>query len=208
MTKSKKISVLFLIPDITGFTRFMTSADQDFAHYAIPKILKSLAKANRLDFSIAEIEGDAIFFYKTGRLPAIYKVAEQCKVIFNEFNRVIDSFRESDPEYFEKYLSQNQLGLKIIVHCGKISISRIEGRTKLIGEDVILAHKLLKNKITIPNYILLSENYLNKLKDKKVVNTWFNWEKLKNGHEDYDHFETVNYNYISLNECNNISCTF
>lgn len=202
--KNYKIPVFFCIPDITGFTKFMTTADDDFAHEVIPKILKAIIKSNMLDFSIAEIEGDAIFFYRTGRLPSVSKVAEQCKAIYEVFNNVLDSYKESHPEMHETYLGTEQLGIKIIIHYGMISITKIEGRTKLLGEDVILAHKLLKNKVKDFNYILLTNKYLDKLRDKKIVHTWFNWEKLKTGIENYEHFGEVPYNYISLNDCNNI----
>lgn len=206
MVKSNsKIPVFFCIPDITGFTKFMTSANNDFAHEIIPKILRMLVKSNILDMNIAEIEGDAIFFYKTGRMPAISKVAKQCQAIYEGFINCIESYKESDPVNYKKYLADNQLGIKMIIHTGLISITKIEGRTKLLGEDVILVHKLLKNNVPEFNYILLTSKYTNKLKDKKSVSNWFNWENLKEGIENYEHFGEVRYNYISLNYIKNIS---
>src|SRR6476661_5186728 len=95
-----------------------------------------------------------------------------------------------------KYLADNQLGLKIIVHTGLTSIAKIEGRTKLLGEDVILAHKLLKNTVPEYNYILLTSKYTNKIKDKKSLKQWFNWENLQEGKENYEFFGEVCYNYI------------
>ncbi|HET8829119.1 MAG TPA: DUF2652 domain-containing protein, partial [Pelobium sp.] len=197
-----EVPVFFCIPDITGFTKFITSTDNgEFANRVISNVLNKVASANILEMHIAEIEGDAIFFYKTGRLPAVKKVAKQCQLIYEAFNDSIASFEETDPELFAKHLSKNQLGIKIVVHHGHISLTEINGHIKLMGEDVILAHKLLKNSIQEPCYILLTNQYLEKLKDKKIVKTWFHWESLKKGKDKYEHFGVTNYSYISLVDC-------
>ncbi|MBK0384178.1 DUF2652 domain-containing protein [Pedobacter sp. SD-b] len=201
MNKKSTLPVFFCIPDLTGFTRFMTSTDPEFANKVITALLNKVIAANILEMNVAEIEGDAIFFYRTGRLPAVGKIAKQCTVIFETFNDVIASFEKNDNKNYEKYLAKNQLGIKIIIHYGHINITKIQGRVKLLGEDVILVHKLLKNSIAVPCYILLTDNYLEKIRDKKVVKNWFNWEKLKRGKDKYDHFGVTYYSYIALPEC-------
>jgi len=40
---------------------------------------------------------------------------------------------------------------------GEAAAAFIRGRTKLVGIDVILIHRLLKNSVPIPEYVLLSE---------------------------------------------------
>ncbi len=190
--------VFFFIPDLTGFTKFMTSTEPEFANKVITVMLNKLISANILAMNVAEIEGDAIFFYRKGRLPAVNKVAQQSKLIFETFNDVIAKFKESDPDHHKKYLSKNQLGIKVIIHHAYINITKINGRVKLLGEGVILVHKLLKNSINIPCYILLTDSYLEKLKNKKAVKNWFNWENLKRGKDKYEHFGVTYYSYISL----------
>ena len=202
MEKKSAVPVFFCIPDITGFTKFITSTeDSEFANRVISTVLNRVAAANILEMNIAEIEGDAIFFYKTGRLPAIKKVAKQCQLIYDTFLATIARFKQTDPQLYTKYLSANQLGIKIVIHHGHIGLTKINGRTKLMGEDVILAHKLLKNSITEPCYILLTNKYLDKLKDKKVVKNWFHWESLKKGKDSYEHFGVIHYSYIPLVNC-------
>lgn len=202
MGEKTAVPVFFCIPDITGFTKFITSTDDpDFANRVITTVLNNVVAVNILDMSIAEIEGDAVFFYKTGRLPAINNVAKQCQLIYDTFVSTIKAFETSHPELYAKYLSKNQLGIKVVIHHGHINLAKIKGRTKLMGEDVILAHKLLKNSIEEPCYILLTNSYLDKLKDKKVVKNWFHWESLKKGKENYEHFGVIHYSYISLVDC-------
>jgi len=156
----------FCVPDITGFTKFIATADIKFTKNLIPALLRKLIAANILKMRIGEIEGDAIFFYKTGRLPPVGKVAEQCKII----------------------------------HHGYISTANIKGRIKLLGTDVILAHKLLKNSIEDCNYILLTDKYLSKIKDSQNLDQWFHWEKLHTSMEVYEYMGEVGYHYITLDE--------
>ncbi|MBC7654348.1 MAG: DUF2652 domain-containing protein [Oligoflexus sp.] len=198
MDNKSTVPVFFFIPDLTDFTKFMTSTEPIFANKVITVMLNKMAGANILTMNIAEIEGDAIFFYRKGRLPAVNKVAQQSKLIFETFNEVIATFKESDPENHEKYLSKDQLGVKIIIHHAYINIAKINGKVKLLGEDVILVHKLLKNSINLACYILLTDSYLEKLRNKKAVKNWFNWETLKRGKDKYEHFGVTYYSYIPL----------
>ncbi len=190
----------FCVPDITGFTKFIATADIRFTKNLIPSLLRKLIAANILKMRIGEIEGDAIFFYKTGRLPPVGKVAEQCKIIYQTFSDFISSVEQTDPENYNLYLSDKQLGLKIIIHHGYISTANIKGRIKLLGTDVILAHKLLKNSIEDCSYILLTDKYLSKIKDSQNLDQWFNWEKLHTGMEVYEYMGEVGYHYITLDE--------
>jgi len=190
----------FCVPDITGFTKFISTADINFTKSLIPALLRKLIDSNILKMKIGEIEGDAIFFYKTGRLPAVGKVAEQCKNLYQTFSDFISSIEQNDPVNYNLYLADSQLGLKIIIHYGHISTANIKGRIKLLGEDVIIAHKLLKNGIEDYNYILLTEKYLSKIKDRQNLEQWFHWEKLRTGMETYEYLGEVGYRYISLDE--------
>ncbi|NEU09860.1 DUF2652 domain-containing protein [Flavihumibacter sp. R14] len=192
--------VFFCVPDITGFTKFIATSDINFTREVIPALLRKLIEANILKMSVAEIEGDAIFFYKAGRLPGVNRVAEQCKHLYKTFSDFLAKLKIDDPENYDKYLAENQLGLKIVIHHGHTSLANIKGRTKLLGEDVIIAHKLLKNGIPELNYLLLTERYLGKIRNKKKLERWFHWEELHSGREVYDYIGAVPYKYITLEE--------
>jgi hypothetical protein len=51
----------------------------------------------------------------------------------------------------------NELKLKFVAHVGEVATQTIKRRRKLIGTDVILVHRLLKNGVPVPEYVLLSE---------------------------------------------------
>jgi len=197
--KPDLIPAFFCVPDITGFTRFVATADITFAKEVIPALLRKLIDANILKMSVAEIEGDAVFFYRTGRLPSLNRVAEQCRLFYTTFLDFMSALEKSDPDSHDKYVA-DQLGLKVIIHYGLISSANIKGRTKLLGEDVIIAHKLLKNNVQEDNYILFTDKYLNKIKDPKKFRTWFHGEELIAGREEYEYIGEVGYHYISLEQ--------
>ena len=196
-SKNDLTPTFFCVPDITGFTRFVATADINFAREVIPALLRKLIDANILGMSVAEIEGDAIFFYKTGRLPSIARVAKQCELFFNIFFDFLESLKESPSENHSDELTEH-LGLKVIIHHGLVGTANIKGRTKLIGEDVIIAHKLLKNSVAEDNYILLTEKYLNKIKGVERVTKHFNNKSLLEGKEEYEYIGVIPFSYIPL----------
>ena len=51
----------------------------------------------------------------------------------------------------------NNLKLKFVAHVGEVATQTIRDRRKLVGIDVILVHRLLKNPVEVPEYVLLSE---------------------------------------------------
>ncbi|MEM9143060.1 MAG: DUF2652 domain-containing protein, partial [Bacteroidota bacterium] len=60
-------SLLFL-PDISGFTKFVQSTEVAHSQHVISELLEVLIDANTQQMELAEIEGDALFFYKEGEL--------------------------------------------------------------------------------------------------------------------------------------------
>lgn len=195
-TNNDLIPAFFCVPDITGFTKFVANSDISFTKEVIPNLLRRLIESNILKMNVAEIEGDAIFFYKTGRLPPVNRVAKQCKLFYSVFSDFLEMLEKNDPENHERYLAGNQLGLKMIVHFGHVSTANIKGRTKLLGEDVIIAHKLLKNSIGASSYILLTEKYLANIRNKGNLSMWFQVNELIPGVEQYDYIGEVKYHYV------------
>jgi hypothetical protein len=51
----------------------------------------------------------------------------------------------------------DNLKLKFVAHIGEVATQTIRDRRKLVGIDVILVHRLLKNAVQAPEYVLVSE---------------------------------------------------
>ena len=47
--------------------------------------------------------------------------------------------------------------LKFVAHVGEVATQTVRDRRKLVGIDVIHVHRLLKNPVQVPEYVLISE---------------------------------------------------
>jgi hypothetical protein len=191
------VPALICIPDMTGFTRFMSETDIDFSRKVIPPLLQTIVNSNVLDLKLSEIEGDAVLFYRTGPLPTLQELVEQCKMFYVDFGHRLTLLKQQHADDYKKHVSSSRLGLKIIVHYGEVSLSPIGDRVKLFGEDVITAHRLLKNSVPDQEYLLLTEKYLSNYTDKEL-DELFHWGRLEAHKDEYEHLGSVNYRYISL----------
>jgi hypothetical protein len=52
----------------------------------------------------------------------------------------------------------SDLKLKFVAHVGEVAIQKIKRQRKLIAMHVIFVHRLLKNPVQVPEYVLLSED--------------------------------------------------
>src|SRR5687767_3425445 len=83
---------LLFIPDISGFTRFITETEIDHSRVIIQELLEILINANNIGLEISEIEGDAILFYKFGDPPTLSELYKQVEKMFIEFHRSIITY--------------------------------------------------------------------------------------------------------------------
>lgn len=145
-----------LIPDISGFTKFVSETEFDIGRDITSSLLKVIIDSNTLNLKISEIEGDAVLFYKKDHItPA--QIKYQFEIMLNNFNYKINELKaETGIEI--------GLSLKLIAHYGEISTYEIGNFEKLYGKSVIEAHSLLKNSIDSNSYLLITDNLLNKSK--------------------------------------------
>jgi len=192
-------ATLICIPDISGFTRFMSDTNIELSAKVIPALLNEIIYANEVGLKVSEIEGDAVLFFKKGELPTFRDLINQCKSFFTQFYQQLDVLSKKYSD--EKGIGNvPKLGLKIILHFGEdVESVQIGNRIKLMGEDVIVAHRLLKNNINDDEYLLISDQLLNQYKDE-VIERDFGWGKLQDSDERYKHIGEVNYSYVKLNK--------
>ena len=117
--------------------------------------------ANRLNLTVSEIEGDAVFFYRKGEPPTLHELIEQIKNMFLDFHTQLKVIQRDNVCQCGACRSAVNLSLKFIAHLWAIlSETVIQNFTKIMGSDVILAHRLLKNNIGETEYMLLTDKYL------------------------------------------------
>ncbi|AYA37574.1 DUF2652 domain-containing protein [Hymenobacter oligotrophus] len=188
---------LLFIPDISGFTRFIEEANHPQAPHLVADLLEILVEANTLDLEVAEIQGDAILFYRLGEPPTVAELVEQCRRIFLDFQNYLKLVARDTGSELTAALQQADLTLKIVVHYGRVSVSQIRSFTKLLGRDVIVAHRLLKNNVSGSEYILLTEDYLRTQPAEELARC-FAWTRLQHSATVYDYLGEIQYRYAYL----------
>jgi len=150
-----------LIADIGGYTDYMGSHRMTLAHAEVntARMLDRMVDAAP-GFELVEIEGDAAFLSRRVGASddgAVGEILGAAVAMHRAFHH--------EREYVVANLcpcggcrQARDLKLKFVAHVGDVASQAIRGRRKLVGIDVILAHRLLKNAVPIPEYVLLSED--------------------------------------------------
>ncbi len=151
---------LLLIPDISGFTEFVSLVELSHSQHIITDLLELLINHNRLDLELCEIEGDALFFYRVGPVPTCEALLDQVRTWVQMFHTRLKLLKRDVYCGCGACQSIGDLGLKVIGHWGEFSEYTIKNKVKVIGKDVILVHRLLKNSLEPREYLLVSTDLL------------------------------------------------
>ncbi len=145
------------IPDISGFTKFINDTEIGHSQHIIAELLDLIIEETGTYFEISEIEGDAILFYRYGEIVDFDFLISLCERIFMKFHEHLKYYNRDKICHCGACSSAEILSLKFILHFGVISSYTVADRLKLLGKDIILAHRLLKNSIPHHEYILITE---------------------------------------------------
>ena len=184
---------LLFIPDISGFTEFVQTTEIEHSRNVISELLEALINANTLNLKLAEVEGDALFFYLENQIPSKDELIQQMKVMNIAFYNHIKVLKTKCQCNACKSL--HKLKLKIVAHSAELSFIKVHDRVKPFGKEVIEIHRLLKNSIQFKNYILITQQLANDIQITKSYKN--NLVTLKKGKEFYDGQE-MRYLYSSI----------
>lgn len=154
---------LFFIPDISGYTNFIQTTEIEHSQHVIAELLEVLIAANVENLKLAEIEGDALFFYKEHKVPSQERLLAQIERMFKAFYGHLKLLETNRICPCNACATAPALDLKIIVHCGELQFLEVQGNKKPFGKAVIESHRLLKNAVKHDNYVLISEALSKKL---------------------------------------------
>ena len=152
---------LLLIADIGGYTEYMRSHRMSLAHAEVntARLLDRVIDAAP-QFDLIEIEGDAAFLARQA------DASDSDATVALTLDAAMAMHRAFHLE--RQYVTTNlcpcyscseatNLKLKFVAHVGEVATQTIRRRRKLVGIDVIHVHRLLKNPVEVPEYLLLSE---------------------------------------------------
>ncbi len=136
-----------VLADISGYTSYLAGVELDHAQDILADLTDAVVGALRPTFRLAKLEGDAAFAYVvTERVDGsiLQDTIEHCYFAFRRRLRDIGQASQCDCNACT-YIPR--LDLKFVVHHGQIARQRMAGREELVGREVIVVHRLLKNAI-------------------------------------------------------------
>jgi hypothetical protein len=144
----KTQSGYLLLADISGYTSFVARTEIEHAGMALSYLLETIVE--KLDdlLTISKLEGDAVFAYiEESKL-------EDCKVLMGLIDQTYLAFRERALSLHSQATCPCRacqalptLDLKFILHHGEFVMQQVAGIRDLLGTDVNLVHRLLKNGV-------------------------------------------------------------
>ncbi|MEJ1237374.1 DUF2652 domain-containing protein [Chryseolinea sp. T2] len=189
-----------ILADITGYTPFVAETELEHSQEILRRMLNSIISTLTPVFTLAEVEGDAVFVYSKdpqnntnsttdsnsrGRLADI--VPDMIESLYYSFRDKRKSVNRAMTCECKACKMATTLDLKFIVHYGEYILNNVGGKTKPLGSCVNVAHRLLKNHVTETTgwkaYALFTKECLDHIK--------LNSTQLHSETETFDHIGTV-----------------
>jgi hypothetical protein len=137
-----------LLADISGYSSFIARSELEHAHDILSELLELVLKHITTIFTLSKLEGDAIFAYtgeeKLSRGETLLELIESTYAAFKDQQEAIHRRTTCQCNACRNIPS---LDLKFLAHHGDYIIQNIGGYREMVGTDVNLIHRLLKNHV-------------------------------------------------------------
>jgi len=137
-----------ILADISGYSSFVAESELEHAHDILSELLELVLKHITTIFTLSKLEGDAIFAYapeeKLKRGETLFELVESTYVAFKVHQDAIGRRTTCQCNACRNIPS---LDLKFMVHHGDYIFQSIGNQSEMVGNDVNLVHRLLKNHV-------------------------------------------------------------
>lgn len=151
-----------LIADISGYTAFLTSSEQEHATPILRALLGALVEQIGDPLNLLRMEGDAVLAYSDKQeFPSGETFLTICENLYNAFAARRQNIIANTTCPCRACANVANLDLKIMAHHGGFDVIRMGPMTDISGADVILVHRMAKTDVKavtgIHSYALFSE---------------------------------------------------
>jgi len=137
-----------VIADITGYTAFLSGSELEHAEDSLKDLIGLLIEQTKSPLVISRLEGDAVISYAPEA--SFLQGQTMVEIIENtyiEFREARQRMRLNTTCTCNACQNIPNLDLKFFVHHGTYVLQNMANYTELVGNDVNVAHRLLKNNI-------------------------------------------------------------
>jgi hypothetical protein len=135
------------IADISGYTTYLAGVELDHAQDILSDLTVTVVEAMS-PFQLLKLEGDAAFTYVPGDSIDGSMLQDTIESTYVAFRRRLRDITQASSCDCNACVRIPDLDLKFVVHHGPIGRQRLMGLDELVGPEVILVHRLLKNEVT------------------------------------------------------------
>ena len=151
-----------LIADISGFTQFLTSSEQDHANPILQGLLGALVEQVGEPMHFWKMDGDAVLAYSTQQeFPTGETFLAICENLYNAFAAHKQTVIANTTCPCQACANVAMLDLKIMAHHGSFDEMKVGPVSDISGTDVILVHRMAKTDVQdatgIRSYALFSD---------------------------------------------------
>lgn len=137
-----------VLADISGYTSFLAKVELEHAYEILTDLLEVIVDQFQSLLTISKLEGDAVFAYVDQALvPRGETILELIENTYIAFRQRRDTSNRATTCTCKACQSMPSLELKFFVHYGSFIVQHVAGTRELVGSDVNLAHRLMKNHI-------------------------------------------------------------
>ena len=158
----------FVITDISGYTEYLTGSELDHANEILQSLFDAQLRAVEHPFIISGFRGDAIFMYvpETNFIQS-QSFLEALENFYIVFADTLQQIQYNTTCTCRACKNMSMLDLKMCTHYGEYLVQKLGDREELLGADVIVPHRMLKNNVIektgVKSYALFSDIAAQKL---------------------------------------------
>lgn len=142
-------SGFILIADITGYTAYLRDSELEHAQAILADLLQLLVSHATPPLVVSRLEGDAVVAYAIdGGFLSGQTFVEQLEDSYVSFRRALQLMIVNTTCECRACANIATLDLKFFVHHGEFVLQKIGGHTELVGNEVNVIHRLVKNTVT------------------------------------------------------------
>ena len=155
----RSVDTLFILPDISNYTRFVTNTHLDPAETQdiIFALMSTIIKTAGRSFRFSKMEGDSALFFTDAHGARPRRVAKHILRIFVAYDQERERLKAVGNYDAPICALIDELGLKMILHRGTAQRFTYRGTIDHFGSDVIQLHRLAKNHIDGSRYVFATE---------------------------------------------------
>jgi hypothetical protein len=136
-----------VLADISGYTDYLIASELEHAQDALADLTEIVVRNLGSALRVAKLEGDAVFAYVLQGTYAPTTVLDALEGTYSAFRSRLRDISHATSCSCKACALMPTLDLKLFIHEGSFVRQTVGQGEELIGLDVILVHRLLKNSV-------------------------------------------------------------